>query len=99
MGKKHTTSAAGEVGAVRLSIKVVPGAKRDEIAGMLGERLKVRVAAPPEGGRANEAVCRVIAGALGIKAGAVTIVSGHSAAEKVVEIVGVSAERVREMMV
>jgi len=85
-------SAAGC--AVRLNLKVVPGAKRNEIAGMLGDRLKIRVTAPPEAGKANAAVRSVIAAALGIKPGAVTMVSGHSSAEKTVEIIGVGEERV-----
>ncbi len=40
----------------RLSLKVVPGSSRDEIVGWLGDSLKVKVKAPPEKGRANEAV-------------------------------------------
>jgi len=50
-----------------IAVKAVPGAARDEIAGLLGERLKVRVAAPPEDGKANEAICRVLAAALGLR--------------------------------
>ncbi len=77
-------------GAVLIAVKGVPGAKRDEIAGVLGTRLKVRVSAPPEGGKANEAICAVIAAALGVKPRAVTIHSGHANAEKVVRVEGVS---------
>ena len=83
---------------VRHAIKAVPGARRDEIAGMLGDRLKVRIAAPPEAGRANEAVCRVIAGALGVSARSVRIVGGHGRPEKVVEIEGVSEADVRRLL-
>lgn len=71
-----------------LSIKVVPGASRDQVAGMLGDRLKVRISAPAEGGKANKAVCRLIAGGLGIKAGAVEVTSGKTNPEKVVRISG-----------
>lgn len=94
MAKGNTTP-----GSIRLNVKVVPGARRDEIAGMLGERLKVRVAAPPEGGRANASVCRVVAAALGLKPGAVSVVAGHSAPEKTLEITGATEERVRALMV
>ena len=38
---------------LEIRVKAVPGAKREEIAGALGDRLKIRVAQPPEGGRAN----------------------------------------------
>lgn len=80
---------------VRVLVKVVPGARKDEIAGMLGERLKVRVAAPPEDGKANEAVCRVIASALGLRARQVTIESGRTNPEKCVRIDGLAADEVR----
>ena len=69
-----------------VSLKVVPGARRDQIAGVLGERLKVRVAAPPEGGKANRAVCRLLAGALGVRESEVEIVAGHSGPEKTVRV-------------
>lgn len=71
-----------------LPVKVVPGSRREEIVGWLGERLKVKVAAPPEDGKANEALCRAIASALGFSARGVSVVSGHSRAEKVVRIEG-----------
>jgi len=76
-------------GSVRIALKVVPGAKRDEVAGPLGDRLKVRVAAPPEDGKANRAVCAVIAAALGIKAKSVSVVVGLSSPEKIVRVEGV----------
>jgi uncharacterized protein (TIGR00251 family) len=53
-------------------VKAVPGASRDEIAGVLGGRLKVRVAAPPEGGKANRAIAMLLARAIGVKAGRVS---------------------------
>jgi uncharacterized protein (TIGR00251 family) len=84
--------------SVRLLVKAVPGAKRDEIAGRLGERLKVRVAAPPEDGKANAAICALVAEALGVKARDVRVVSGHSRAEKVLEIDGVSAEAIAALL-
>ena len=79
-------------GSVRIAIKVVPGAKREEIVGPLGDRLKERVAAPPEDGKANKAVCRVIAAALGVKAGAVSVVVGRSSPEKTLRIEGLTEE-------
>lgn len=69
-----------------LRVKVVPGARRDGIAGLLGDRLKVRVAAPPEGGRANEAVCELLAKALGLPRGAVSIERGPGHPEKLVRV-------------
>ena len=77
-----------------MSVKAVPGASRDQVSGILGDRLKVRVSAPPEAGKANAAVCSVIAKALGIKSRDVQIHSGHSHPEKVVRIEGMTAEAV-----
>jgi uncharacterized protein len=82
----------------RISIKAVPGARRDEIVGMLGDRLKVRVSAPAEGGKANAAICALIAGALGLKARQVEVVSGHASPEKTVRVLGADPERVRALL-
>lgn len=81
----------------RLLIKAVPGAKKDEIVGRLGDRLKVRVSAPPEGGKANTAICDLIAKALGVKARDVRIVSGQSRAEKTLEVDGTSDAAIADL--
>ena len=81
-------------GGVVIAVKAVPGAKRDEIVGVLGARLKVRVAAPPEGGKANAAICALIGKTLGVRKGAVTIHTGHGSAEKVVRVAGMSVAAV-----
>lgn len=75
-------------GGIELSIKVVPGASRSEVAGVLGDRLKVRVAAPAEGGKANRAVVALLKKWLGAKG--VEIVSGFSSSEKTVRVAGLS---------
>jgi len=84
--------------AVLLAVKAVPGPKRDAIAGVLhmpgGDRLKVRTSAPPEGGRANKAICALVARSLGVRASSVTLVSGQASAEKVLRASGVSLESV-----
>jgi uncharacterized protein (TIGR00251 family) len=80
---------------VLIRIKAVPGASRDEIAGAVGDRLKVRVSAPPQAGRANAAICRLVAAALGVKARRVTVERGHAGAEKVLRVAGCDAGFVR----
>lgn len=80
--------------AVLIAVKAVPGASRDAVAGRLGERLKVRVAAPPEGGKANKAICALLAAELGVRPSDVEVVQGHGRAEKVVRVAGVSAAAV-----
>lgn len=72
-----------------LKIKAVPGASRDAVAGMLGDRIKVRVSAPPEGGKANKAIEAVIAESLGVKASQVEVVAGMTNPVKTVRVVGV----------
>lgn len=80
---------------VLIWIKAVPGASRNAIAGTVGERLKVRVGAPPEGGRANQAIGAVLAQALNLKPRDISIESGTTSREKIVRISGVSIEHVR----
>lgn len=89
---------AGDAPVWLLPIKAVPGARADSIVGPLGDRLKIRVSAPPEGGKANKAICALIARSLGVRRSAVTIASGATNPEKTVRIEGVSAENVRELI-
>lgn len=74
----------------RLLLRVSPGARRTEIAGRHGEGWKVRVAAPPEGGRANEAVLSLLAERLDVPRRAVSIISGHASRDKVVRLTGIA---------
>ena len=71
---------------VLIRVKAVPGASHEEIVGPLGDRLKVRVSAPPEGGRANKAVCALIARALGVKPIQVSIEAGRSSVKKTIRV-------------
>ena len=70
----------------RLNIKVVPGASRDQIVGWLGNALKIKVTAPPENGKANEAVVTLLAKTLGVRRDTIEIVSGHGSPAKRVDI-------------
>ena len=79
----------------RLSLKVVPGASRDEIVGWLGDSLKVKVKAPPEKGRANEAVVALLAEHLGIDASSIAVVSGHGSPAKIVAVDGMDDDAIR----
>lgn len=74
----------------RMPVKVVPSSSRDAIVGWLGTSLKVKVRAPAEKGRANKAVEKLIANELGLSSKSVLIVSGHTAAQKIIEISGLS---------
>ena len=80
---------------VDIRIRVVPRAKRNELAGQRAGALLVRVTAPPVDGKANAAVCRLIARAAGVAPSRVSIVRGASARDKVVRVEGVEARALR----
>lgn len=77
----HDTPAGAE-----LAVKVVPGASRDEIAGVLGDALKIATTAPAEKGRANEAAAKILARALGLDARGVRLIRGETSARKVFRV-------------
>lgn len=77
--------------AVILSLHIQPGAKRTEVAGLHGDALKIRLAAPPVDGKANEALIAFLAKALGVVKADVELVSGHSSRAKRVRIAGINA--------
>ncbi len=86
---RHADELLGKVEVrVRLLLKVIPKSSKDRVVGWVGDRLKVQVTAPPERGKANEAVIGVLAGALGVPRNRVRIVSGETAPLKTVEIDG-----------
>ena len=70
-----------------LRIKVIPRSVQTEIAGQMADgTLRVRIAAPPEKGKANHALCVFLARHFGVARDAVTIISGHSASLKLVRV-------------
>jgi uncharacterized protein (TIGR00251 family) len=75
--------------SARVRLRVSPGARRDELVGRHGQGWKVRVAAPPEDGRANDAVLDLLARELSLPRRSLSIVSGRAAREKVVLMEGI----------
>jgi uncharacterized protein len=73
----------------RVRLRVAPGAARAGVVGRHGDAWKLRVTAAAEGGRANDAVVRLLADTLALPRKAVTLVSGHSTRDKVVELAGI----------
>ncbi|MBM4109467.1 MAG: DUF167 domain-containing protein [Phycisphaerae bacterium] len=87
-----------EPGGCRIDVRVVPGSRRAGVVGPLGDRLKVKVAAPPEDGRANAEVRRLLAAALGVPDHAVTIAQGHARPEKQARIAGLGSDEARRRL-
>jgi uncharacterized protein (TIGR00251 family) len=77
-------------GAITFAVRVVARASRTEIAGEHEGALRVRVAAPPVEGAANEELMRFIAKSLGVAARDVEIISGHTSKMKVVRVCNAS---------
>ena len=84
--------------ACRIAVKAVPRASRDEVAGWVGDELKVRIRAPALEGRANEALCGHLAAELGLRPGAVRIVAGGKSRHKVVEVEGLELAEARRRL-
>jgi uncharacterized protein (TIGR00251 family) len=83
---------------VVLRIHVQPGAGRSAATGRYGDALKIRVAAPPEGGRANQASVALIASLFGVKESQVELVGGQSSRAKRVRIEGVHLPELRRLL-
>ncbi len=80
----------------KLKIKVVPGASRPGIVGWLGDALKVRIAAPPEKGKANRELLQLLSRQLQFRESDIAIVSGAASQVKTVEIKGATMSDISE---
>jgi uncharacterized protein (TIGR00251 family) len=79
-------------GGVRLRLRVQPRASREEVTGLAGDAIRVRLTAPPVDGAANEALVRFLATCLQVSRPAVVLVAGHTSRTKLVEVAGLSPE-------
>ncbi len=84
-------------GALTFRVRVVPRASRTAAAGEHDGALKVRVAAAPVGGAANEELTHFLAKRLGVPAGSVEIVGGHASKTKVVRAAGAKPEDIERL--
>jgi uncharacterized protein (TIGR00251 family) len=75
--------------STRLRLRVAPGASRPGVVGRHGSAWKVRVAAAPVEGMANDALVRLLADILQLPVRDIEIVSGHSSRDKIVELAGI----------
>lgn len=79
----------------RISVRLTPRGGRDAIDGWDGDVLRVRVSAAPVDGKANDALVRLLAKALGVAPSRVRLVAGAQARVKVVEVDGLTPEQLR----
>ena len=84
--------------STRIAVRVQPRASRSEVAGTYGDALKIRIAAPPVDGAANEELIAFLSKRLGIPKSAVTIVRGMQGRDKQVAVEGLSEEEVRDRL-
>jgi uncharacterized protein (TIGR00251 family) len=82
-------------GTMVLRVSVHPGAGRTQVKGTHGDALKVSVAAPPDKGRANDAVAELLAESFGLAKSAVSIVSGETNRQKKFLLAGMEEEDAR----
>lgn len=82
----------------RISVTVSPGASRSEFVGRHGDGWRARIAAPPERGRANDALCKLLATRLAVPRGSVRVVAGQAARAKVVEIDDLDATEIERRL-
>ena len=86
-------------GGAALAIKVVPRASKNEIVSFMSDdSLKVRVTAPPVEGAANDAVIKLLSDALNIPKNRVMIVAGEAHSQKVVSVMGLTAEQIDDKL-
>ena len=80
-----------------VTVKVVPGSSRTEIAGTYGDMLKVKIAAPPEKGKANKALLDFLAKQLGIRKNALHIESGQTSCVKQIRLEGANPDDIQKL--
>jgi uncharacterized protein (TIGR00251 family) len=80
-------------------VRLQPRARRDEVVGERAGAVVIRVTAPPVDGKANDALCRLVAKAVGVAPSSVSVVRGHTARDKVVRVEGVDDAALRAALV
>lgn len=84
--------------SVTFSVKVHPRARRERVAGVFGNALKLEITAPPVEGKANEACIEFFSELLKVPRSSVTIAAGNSSRHKVIRVVGVTAVSVEQTL-
>ena len=85
-------------GGTIVTTKVIPGASRDRVVGVLGDALKISTSAPPEKYKANTAVAATLAGVLNVGRRDVTLLAGQTSPRKEFLIAGLAPQAVRNIL-
>lgn len=81
-----------------INFRIQPGARRNEISGEYGNGIKVRLTAPPEQGKANQALISLLAEKTRLKENQISIIRGHTSRNKVVVFNGIEETEVRKKL-
>lgn len=84
--------------SARVSVRLRPRGQKDELLGIQDGVLQARVAAPPVDGRANKALCRLIADRVGVPKGRVAVVGGKKSRNKIVQVEGMGQAGVEDAL-
>ena len=79
-------------GTLLLHLRIQPNASRSEIAGLHGQRLKIRLQSPPQDGKANRELIRFLSKTLGIKKSSIDLIRGQTSRDKTVRITGLTPD-------
>ncbi len=83
---------------VKVRLKVIPGAPRNEVVGWRGEELTVKLTAPPIEGRANRELYSFLAEVFAVSPADISLVHGETSRHKLVHVAGISADEARERL-
>jgi uncharacterized protein (TIGR00251 family) len=83
---------------ISIKVRVQPRASKDEVLGYQGDALHLRVTAPPEAGKANEAVVSLLAEVLDVAKSQIRIVRGHTSRDKLISVVSLTLEEVQQRL-
>ncbi len=97
MSDAHLDLQQSDIG-VLLPVKVVPGASRGRVVGILDGALKVAVVAPPKKGKANKALIKILAESLNLPKNRVSIEQGRSSHHKIVLLHGADVDHIRDRL-
>lgn len=85
-------------GKITLTLHIQPGAKKTEVAGLYGDALKIRLAAPPVDGKANAALIGFVAERLQLAKSAVSLKSGQTSRRKVLEVIAAPDDAAQRLL-